>query len=305
MLVVITEKIHQQAIDLILKHKIKIKFGNDFRQADGIISLLTGRVGEEQLSAAKNLKIVSLVARGYDNVDIEYCKSRGIIVTNIGDATTHATADLAFALMMSTARLIPQSDSFVRAGKFKGWEKDLFIGVDLYGKTLGIIGAGRIGQEVARRSKGFEMQIIYFSKTRKQLFEVQTGAMKVSLEELLRKSDYISVNCPLNKETWHLLSDREFKNMKRNCVLVNTSRGPVVDEEALVKALKKKKIFGAGLDVYEREPKIHLELFKLPNVVLLPHIGSATQSTRENMAKIAAQNLVNVLHGRPPIFRVI
>lgn len=272
---------------------------------EGILCLLLFRVDRAVLDAAPKLKVVSNMAVGYDNIDIAACKERGVIVCNTPGVLTETTADLAWALILSAARRIAEGDRFVRAGKFTVWDVNLLLGMDVHGKTLGIVGAGGIGQAVGRRATGFGMRILYTSRTRKVLFEQQTGAQCVQLEALLRESDFVVVTCALNKETHHLLNADRLRRMKPTAVLVNVARGPIIDEAALTRALQRKEIFAAGLDVYELEPKLTEGLQELDNVVLLPHIGSASVETRNKMAELAARNLINVLEGREPLHRVV
>ncbi|MDK2919209.1 MAG: glyoxylate reductase [Candidatus Petromonas sp.] len=275
-----------------LKEKIKGK--------DGILCLLSDTIDGELMDVEPKVKIFANYAVGYNNMDVEAAKERNIYLSNTPGILTDATADLAWALIFATARRLTEGDRYVRAGKFKRWSPKLLLGRDITGKTLGIIGAGRIGQAVARRGKAFNMQILYYNRSRKKDFEVETDAQYVPLEELLGKSDFISLHTPLTKETTHLISDKEFKVMKDTAILINTARGPVVDEKALVKALKNKEIWGAGLDVYENEPQVEEELKTLDNVVLCPHIGSATYETRMKMAVMAADNIIAALHGKVP-----
>ncbi len=265
------------------------------RHCHGIIALLSDSIDKEIIDVAPQLKIIANYAVGYNNIDVAYATKRGIWVSNTPDVLTAATADLAWALLMAVSKRIVEADAYVRAGKFKGWAPELFLGHDVSGKTLGIIGAGRIGQAVGRRARGFEMTILYHSGSRKPEFERQNGAQYVSLDELLARSDFVSLHCPLTKKTRHLLNAPRLKSMKTGSILINTARGAVVDEAALVRALKQGPLAGAGLDVYEHEPQIHQELLTLKNVVLLPHIGSATVETRNEMARMAARNVISVL----------
>ncbi len=309
--VFITRKIPENAIEILKKHfEVKIwekdepigkeEIIKNIKDVFGILCLLTDRIDREVIDSAKNLKVIANYAVGIDNIDVEYAIKKGIIVTNTPDVLTHATAELAWALLFAVARRIIEADKFVREGRFKGWDPMLFLGKEIYGKTLGIIGAGRIGTAFGLKSKGFEMKVLYFSRKNNQVLEDRLHAKKKSLRDLLREADFISLHVPLTKETYHLIGKEEFSLMKEDAILVNTSRGAVIDEEELVKALKQKKLFGAGLDVYENEPKIHPELIKLPQVVLLPHIGSATYQTREKMAEMAAKSIVEVYNGKIP-----
>jgi glyoxylate reductase len=269
------------------------------KDARGIITLLSVKIDAPLLDRAPKLKVVSNVAVGYDNVDVPECTRRGVMVTNTPDVLTDATADLAWALLLGAARRVAEGDRYVRAGKFKRWDFYLMRGVDFAGKTLGIVGGGRIGQAVARRGRGFGMSIVYTSREPKPGFE-REGARRAGLEDLLRTSDFVSVHVPLSKRTVHMIGARELALMKRTAVLVNTARGPVVDEAALAKALKAGRIFAAGLDVYEKEPAVHPGLLKLDNVVLLPHVGSATEGARLGMVETAHRNCLAALRGEVP-----
>jgi glyoxylate reductase len=244
---------------------------------------------------------VSNVAVGYDNIDIPAATANRVMVTNTPGVLDDATADFAFTLLMAAARRVVQGDTFVRQGNFKGWEIDMMLGADVHDATLGIIGIGRIGRGVARRAKGFNMRVLY-SDTNPLLPDVeqQLGATHVDLPRLLAESDFISVHVPLTAETHHLLSAPQFAQMKPTAIIVNTSRGPVVDEAALVEALKSHRIAAAGLDVYEREPAVHPGLIALHNVVLAPHIASATTRTRSEMSAMAARNMATAVRGGMP-----
>lgn len=273
---------------------------------DGILSLLTDRMDAQAMDAAgPQLKVISNYAVGFDNVDLETAKARGIVVTNTPGVLTETTADLTWALLMAAARRIVEGDALTRSGQWKGWDPLQLLGVDVYGKTLGIVGLGRIGMGVARRAAGFKMRVIYTDVKRFPEREAETGATYVTLDELLRESDFISIHAPLMPETRHLIDAEAFKKMKPTAVLVNAARGPIVDEAALVDALREGKIFAAGLDVYEHEPQLTPGLSDLPNVVLAPHLGSASRETRSRMAELAAKNLVLVLQGKEPIHRVV
>ncbi|MBN1407864.1 MAG: D-glycerate dehydrogenase [Calditrichaceae bacterium] len=272
--------------------------------ADAVIPMLSEQIDREVIDQAANLKVIANYAVGYNNIDVDYARSKHIYVTNTPDVLTEATADLTWALMLSAAKRIPESDQYVRQGKFKGWEPLLMLGDDVSGKTLGIIGAGRIGQAVGQRAIGFNMNILYHSPSKKKSFEKKTGAQKSGFEELLKTSDFISIHCPLTEKTRHLISSKNIFKIKRGAFLINTSRGAVVEESALVMALANGHLAGAGLDVYEFEPEIHPKLFSLQNVVLLPHIGSATKETRSAMARIAANNVKAVLSGNKPLHSV-
>lgn len=273
---------------------------------DGILCLLTDKIDAEIFNAAgPQCKIFSNYAVGYNNIDVGEASKRGIMITNTPGVLTDATADLAIALLFSCARRIPEGDAFMRAGKFKGWAPMLFIGQDITGKTLGIIGAGRIGGNVARKmAKGFNMKVLYVDKSGNPELEKEIGAKRTDLKTLLAESDFVSVHVTLTPETTHMIGEKEFNMMKPSAVFINTSRGPVVDEKALVKALKENKIFAAGLDVFENEPQLASGLTELPNVVIPPHVGSATLWTRNKMAEMAAKNLIDALEGKMPEFCV-
>ena len=267
----------------------------------GIVSQLMDPIRETVLSTP-GLKCVSNVAVGFDNVDVAAATSRKVMVTNTPGVLDDSTADFAFTLLMATARRIVEADSFTRSGRFRGWAIDMMLGQDIFGATLGIVGVGRIGRGVAHRAKGFNMRVLYYDpQPLPREAEEQLGATRVDLGRLIAESDFISIHVPLTQETHHLFSTQQFNQMKRNAVLVNTSRGPVVDEAALVEALKGRKLAGAGLDVYEREPAVHPGLTPMPNVVLAPHIASATVRTRSEMSAMAARNMATAVRGgRPP-----
>lgn len=276
------------------------------RGRDAVLCLLTDKIDAKVLeTAGPQCKIFSNYAVGYNNIDVDEASKRGIMITNTPGVLTDATADLAIALLFSAARRIVEADTFTRAGKFAGWAPLLMIGQDITGKTLGIIGAGRIGSNMAKKmALGFGMRILYVDKFKNEELERETGATQVDMETLLRESDFISVHVNLTPETTHLIGEKEFNLMKPTCVFINTARGPVVDEKALVKALKDKRIFSAGLDVFELEPALAPGLADLPNVIIPPHIASATLWTRNQMAEIAARNLIDALEGRMPEFCV-
>jgi glyoxylate reductase len=270
---------------------------------DGLICLLNDKIDEEVMGSSPSLKVVSNLGVGYNNIDVEAATRHGIAVTNTPDVLTETTADLAFALMISTARRITEADRSVREGRFDDWRLiQNHSGADLYGKTLGIIGMGRIGMAVARRgNKGFAMNILYYGHRPNIQANEELGAQLVGMDDLLAKSDFISIHVPLTDKTKHLLGASEFSKMKKEAFLVNTSRGPVIDEEALAEALLSGTIRGAGLDVYEHEPSINPKLLKIQeNLVLTPHIGSATLATRLNMAHLAVNNMITALKGRRP-----
>jgi len=267
----------------------------------GIVSQLMDPIRDTVLSTP-GLKCVSNVAVGFDNIDIPAATARKVMITNTPGVLDDATADFAFTLLMAAARRVVEADSFTRSGRFRGWAIDMMLGQDVFGATLGIVGVGRIGRGVAHRAKGFNMRVLYYDpQPLPREAEEQLGATRVDLNRLIAESDFISIHVPLTQETLHLISTAQFNAMKRNAILVNTSRGPVVDEAALVEALNGRKLAGAGLDVYEREPAVHPGLLQMPNVVLAPHIASATVRTRSEMSAMAARNMATAVRGgRPP-----
>jgi glyoxylate reductase len=268
---------------------------------DALLTLLTDKIDAEVLDAAgPKLKIVANMAVGFDNIDLAAATARSVMVTNTPGVLTDATADHAWALLFAVARRIPESEKFLRAGKFKNWGPLLFLGGDVTGRTLGIVGAGRIGHAVATKSRGFNMRVLYADEVPNTKLEQEIDARKVSLEELLRQSDFVSIHVPLLPSTTHLINATSLRMMKKTAYLINTSRGPVIDEAALAEALKNGVIAGAALDVFENEPAVHPELLKLENVVLTPHIASATIATRSKMATMAAENLIAGLAGQKP-----
>ena len=278
----------------------------EVRGVDGILCFLTDVIDREAMEAAGNqLRVISNFAAGYDNIDVEEATRRGILVTNTPGVLTETTADLAWALLMAIARRVVEGDKFVREGKFRGWNALLFLGTDVHGATLGIIGLGRIGQAMVRRAQGFNMKVIYYDQE-PVLPEIES-ALNVSyrnLHDLLSEADFISIHVPLTDRTFHLIGEKELKLMKKESYLINTSRGPVIDEKALFKALREEWIRGAALDVFENEPEVEPGLLSLDNVILVPHIGSASYKTRSRMAIIAAENLVSVLRGEIPEYLV-
>ena len=266
------------------------------RGVDGLLSMLTDRVDAELLDAAgPQLKVVSNHAVGFDNIVVPDATARGIPIGNTPGILTDATADIAFALLLTAARRIVESEKYIREGKWKTWHPSMLLGMDLAGKTLGIVGFGRIGRAVAKRAVGFGMRIIYYSPGAESEF----GAIKMnSLDELLHESDFVSIHTPLNDSTRHMVNADFLSKMKPNAVFINTSRGPVVDQAALYEALKAKQIFAAGLDVTNPEPlPLTSPLLTLDNCVIVPHIGSASERTRDDMARLAAENLIAGLKG--------
>lgn len=259
--------------------------------ADGLISVLTDRVDEELLDAAPALKVVANIAVGYDNIDVSAARRRGVIVTNTPDVLTNATAEMTWALILGIARRIAEGDRLVRAGGWKGWALDFMLGTELRGKQLGILGRGRIGRAVAAKAPAFGMTTVF-------------AKHDMTLDQLLVTSDVISIHVPGTPETRHIFNQKAFMRMKRSALLINAGRGSVIDEEALVWALNERLIAGAALDVYEREPDVHPGLKAFENVILAPHLGSATRETRTAMAELAARNVIAVLDGEDPLTAV-
>ncbi|HMD37564.1 MAG TPA: D-glycerate dehydrogenase [Vicinamibacterales bacterium] len=266
-------------------------------KADAIVCLLTDRIDRGVIDAAPRLKVVSNVAVGYNNIDVAYARSRGIVVTNTPDVLTESVADFTWAMILAITRRISEGERLVRGGRWPGWALDQLLGSELRGKQLGLIGVGRIGRAVAMRAPAFGMRVVYASRREIDL----PGAEATSVDRVLNTSDVVSLHVPLTEETRHLIDKRALARMKRSAYLINTSRGPVVDEEALAWALKHHLLAGAALDVYEQEPRVHADLLTLDNVLLLPHIASATTETRTAMADLAVDNALAVLSGRPPI----
>jgi lactate dehydrogenase-like 2-hydroxyacid dehydrogenase len=311
MKVFVTRKIPQSGITLLEKqHTVTVsnkdrvlskqEIIDQAKDADGLLCLLTDTIDEEVISSLPNLQMIANYAVGFNNVDVSFATKRKIPVSNTPDVLTDTTAELAWALVFSVSRRIVEADAFSRAGKFNGWGPMLLLGRDVKRKTLGIIGAGRIGTAMALKSQGFDMDVLYTSNHHNKEIESKLNAQKTNLSELLTRSDVISLHVPFTEETYHLISEKELKKMKETTILINTSRGPVIDENALITALENKWIFGAGLDVYEHEPSIPEKLKQLDNVVVLPHIGSATKETRSNMAEMAAKNMIAGLSGKRP-----
>jgi glyoxylate reductase len=266
------------------------------REAEGLICLLTDRVDGELLASAPRLRVVSTMAVGYDHIDVAAATARGIPVGHTPGVLTETTADLAWALLLATARRVVEGDRFVREGRWRTWDPNLLLGYDVHGATLGVVGMGAIGQAVARRAAGFGMRVLY---TRRSERDAGIGE-RVTLDNLLRASDFVSLHVPLTGETRHLIGERELRLMKRTAILVNTARGPIVDQAALARALGEGIIAGAGLDVTEVEPIPPDDpLLSAPNVVILPHIGSASHATRARMAEMAVENCLAGLEGRP------
>lgn len=310
--VLVTQRLFPEALDL-LRQFAEVEGGEAeaplpreelmaaIGDKDGLLTLLVNRIDREIIDLARKLKIIANCAVGYDNIDVAYCREKGILVTNTPGVLTEATADLTWALILAVARRIPQADRFTREGRFQGWALDLFLGQEITGQKLGIIGLGRIGKAVARRALGFGLQIYYYDPNR--LSEEKEKELQVTylpLDDLLKTADIITLHASLNPSTYHLINREKLALMKKTAILINVARGPIVDEVALAEALKNGQIWGAGLDVYEREPEIEKALLSLDNVVLLPHIGSATRKTRLEMAMTAVRNLIQGLSGQRP-----
>lgn len=271
---------------------------DNLKDKDGALVMLSDKIDRELIEACPDLKAVSNLAVGYNNIDVEAAKEAGIIATNVPEVLTEATAELTWALLMAVARRVVEADKFLRAGKFKGWGPQLLMGNDIYGKKLGIIGFGDIGQAVARKAAGFDMEVFYNKRNRLSIAtEKKLGVEYKDIPKLLAESDYITINAPLNPESYHLISTEELQIMKETAYIINTGRGPIIDEKAMVEALKEGIIAGAALDVFENEPEIEPGLLELDNVVLTPHIGSASREARYELAEKAASDLVAALKG--------
>ncbi|HEY7648383.1 MAG TPA: D-glycerate dehydrogenase [Methylomirabilota bacterium] len=272
------------------------------RGKDGLICHIVSAIDDEVLGAVPGLKVVANVAVGYNNIDVAAARRRGIVVTNTPDVLTETTADFAWTLLMAAARRVVEADQYARAGQWKAWKWDLLWGLDVHGKTLGVLGFGRIGRAVARRAGGFGMRVLYHDAQRPEpAVERELRATYADPETVFRESDFVTVHTPLMPETRHLVNEAALRRMKKTAILVNAARGPIVDEAALVRALSEGWIAGAGLDVFEEEPKIHPGLLPLRNVVLAPHIASASHDTRVAMASLAVRNCLAVLGGKPPL----
>ncbi|WP_144551279.1 2-hydroxyacid dehydrogenase family protein [Bacillus mycoides] len=268
---------------------------------DALLSLLSTKVTKEVIDAAPDLKIIANYGAGYDNIDYKYALEKGIAVTNTPKVSTEATAELTFALLLAAARRIPEGDTLCRTVGFNGWAPLFFLGREVYGKTIGVIGLGEIGKAVAKRAKAFGMNVIYTGPNRKQEVEAELDATYVTLDELLQTADFITINCAYNPSLHHMIDEEQFKMMKKTAYIVNAARGPIMNELALAHALETNEIEGAALDVFEFEPKITEKLKGLKNVVLTPHVGNATFETRDAMAEVAVRNILAVLEGEGPV----
>jgi glyoxylate reductase len=271
------------------------------KNKQGLLCLLTEKIDKEIIDAAPDLKVIANCAVGFNNIDVSYAREKGIVVTNTPGVLTDTTADLTWALILAAARRIPEADRYTRQQKYNGWKLDLMLGMDLTEKRLGIIGMGRIGQAVALRAHPFKMHVVYYDPHRlSPEEETRHKSAYLPLDALLKTADIITLHTSLNSQTHHLINQSKIELIKRDAILINASRGAVVDEKALTAALEEKRIRAAGLDVYEREPEIEKKLLSLDNAVLLPHIGSATYETRLKMARMSAVNLVKAVNGEPP-----
>ncbi|MEQ9619136.1 MAG: D-glycerate dehydrogenase [Deltaproteobacteria bacterium] len=274
------------------------------RGSSAVITTVSDAVDKEFIDMLPDLKIVSNCGVGYENVDVDYATKKRVMVTNTPDVLTETTADLAWALLMSAARRVVEGDAHVRGGEFKCWHPSLLMGRNVHGKTLGIFGMGRIGTAVARRASGFNISVIYHSRSRKEESERETGAVYADFPRLLEESDFIVITSPLNEETRGRFGLEEFRRMKATSIIVNVGRGPIIKEDELASALRDGLIWGAGLDVYENEPRVNSELLGLENTVLLPHIGSASRETRESMIDMAVRSVELALGGKAPVHLV-
>lgn len=310
--VLVTRRLPSSAVDLLEEHvEVDMHAGDAALGAEelrariadkaGLVVLLSDRVDADTINAAPRLKVIANVAVGFDNVDVACARSKGIVVTNTPDVLTDATADLTWALILAVTRRIGEGERIVRRGAWRGWSFEFMLGASLAGKQLGIVGPGRIGRAVGARAAAFGMTVAYASRCPTEW----AGATQMSLDRLLATSDVVSLHVPLTEQTRRLIDQRALARMKRTAYLINTTRGTVVDEAALVWALRERLIAGAGLDVFEREPEVHEGLLELENVVLTPHLGSATRETRLAMAELAARNVIAVLGGAPPLTPVL
>lgn len=303
-LIYITSEIPEKGLE-ILKKEFEIKTNNsgkslskneliaEAKEADAILPLLSDEIDGQVMDELENLKVIANYAVGYNNIDVQAATKRNIIVTNTPDVLTETTADLTWGLLLAVARRIVETDKILRNGNFEGWAPKVLLGKEVNNKTLGIIGLGRIGKAVAKRAQGFNMKVLYNKRNRlDKKTEEKLDVEYRDFENILKEADYISINTPLNKSTYHLFGAKEFSLMKNDGILINTGRGPIIDEKKLVKALGNEEIGGAGLDVYENEPEVEEGLLKFENVVLTPHIGSATYQARNKMAELAAKGAV-------------
>jgi len=314
--VFITRKIPQEGLDMLAERvelsvwpseypPTKEKIVEKAKNCQGIITLLSDPIDADMIAQLPNLKVIAQYAVGYDNIDVKEATRRGIIVTNTPGVLTETTADLVWSLIMSTTRRIVEADRYIRDGKWNvAWGPELLLGLDIHGATLGIVGMGRIGQAVAKRTQGFNMRVLYHSRSyNEEITEIEklVGAQSTDLDTLLRESDIVSLHVPFTSDTQHMIGEKELRQMKKGSILVNTSRGQVVDQDALYSALSSGHLGGAGLDVFREEPiPKDSPLLKLTNVVLAPHIGSASKKTRTTMATMCAMNIISALNGEKP-----
>jgi len=311
--VLVTKRIYHEAVEYLEQHCTVDDVGEDqglpadqlkarLRGKQGVVSQLTDRFSAEVIDQLDGLKIIANVAVGFDNIDVPAATRKGILVTNTPDVLTETTADFAFALLLAAARRVVEAHQFVHAGMWKKWAIDLLVGHDVHHRTLGLFGIGRIGQAMAQRGRGFSMRILYHDAARApESVERELGLELVPADQLLREADFVSLHVPLVDSTRHMIGERELRLMKKTAILVNTARGPVVDEAALAIALAEGRLAGAGLDVFEREPEVTPALLELPNVVVAPHIASASVDTRREMSMLAVRNVVEALEGRRPL----
>jgi glyoxylate reductase len=311
--VLVTKRVYPEAVEL-LRRSVEVDYVDNYeglttdellersRGRQGIVSQLTDRLDGEVIGKLDpSVRVIANVAVGFDNIDLTAAARRKIVVTNTPDVLTDTTADFAFALLMAAARRVVEGHHFVHSGQWRKWRIDLLVGQDIHHKTMGIVGMGRIGQALARRAAGFSMRILYSDEfAAPAAMEKELGLTRVGFEELLRESDFVSLHVPLTAGTRHLIGTGQLETMKRTAILVNTSRGPVVDEAALADALERGQIAGAGLDVFEEEPKVHPKLLELENVALAPHVASASVDTRRRMSVMAAENALAAIEGRRP-----
>ncbi|MZH46975.1 MAG: D-glycerate dehydrogenase [Nitrospinae bacterium] len=270
-------------------------------ESDVLVTYLSDKIGQDIIDCAVNLKLIANYGAGFNNIDVGYASKKGIWVTNTPGVLHETTADLTWAMILGAARRIVPAERFTRENRFKGWQAKMYLGGDVYGKTLGIVGCGEIGSAVARRASGFQMRVLYCNRNRMPVEkEKDLNAVFVSLEELLRQSDFVSVHAPLTEQTQYMIGKEQFLMMKPTAYFIHTARGKVVDDKALVEALKEEKIAGAALDVYENEPELTECMTELENLMLLPHIGSASYETRDKMANLVADNVLDALAGKTP-----
>jgi len=313
MKVFITRELPEIAFRLLKQNKISFDFYkkdqpiprklllNKIKNCEALISLLTEKIDKEVIDQMPKCRIIANYAVGYNNIDTEHARKKKIIVTNTPDVLTESTADLTMALVLSCARRMSEGEKLLRRGKYKGWKPKLLLGMELEGKNFGILGAGRIGSAVAKRARSFGTNILYVDQKRNEKLEKELGANKVSLKFLLQSSDIFSVHLPLNNKTYHYLNQNKLNQLKKNSILINTSRGEVIDERALISLLERNWIMAVGLDVFENEPKLNSDLLKFSNIIVLPHLGSATREARDGMAELAVRNVINVIKRKHPL----